>query len=346
MKKEYDIQREVIRSDLDDFAMANHMQANTLHWTDTTNGFSEDLKFIAQNNERTLFVRCHMGKDEEKLAQQIEFMKFLKACGFPVPTLIGENPLFKGAIGIYVAYEHIEGRVSSDPNGLSSHDLRTAGQLLGQLHLFSREFGRIDNIPLGTHLDTDHQLVIVGQVERILGSKDVFDEVDRLVSGMLPKKKEELLHVAANPSENRRAALLPQIMIHGDYHGANLIFDDVAIKAVIDWEDSTFWSRAAEVQASIAMNCKTQPTEHFNVPIDLIRAREFLDAYEEVYPLSAEEKILMADMSRLDALRLDFLLGNHYLKGRRMDELMPSDPSYWFWWKNNIDQYREIVLRI
>lgn len=335
-----------LHEDLSNFARANSLQGGVSQVRRLEEGFSSDLKYIVQNEGRAILVRCFTDKDHNTLTQQINFVNFLKRHQFPVPTVVGDINPFEGTLGLYIAYEFVEGTVCAQPNALSLKDLKTSGELLARLHLLSDEYGVTSSDPFATHLDVSQQLEIIYQVGKILSNKETYDRVDESVVRALPRKKEALQRIASDSSVNKYTASLPHVMTHGDYHGANIVFNGEEVKALIDWEDSIRWPRIAEVQASIAMNCKTQTTEHFNSPIDLARAKVFLDAYQQRNPLSVEEKKFMAEMSQLDALRLDFILVNHYLRGRRMDKFVPTEPSSWFWWEDNIKRYKKEVLEI
>jgi len=345
MTPERSVYTHSLMADLDGLSVAGGIQVDNSNGKLIEKGFSSDLKIIVGNDIGRYIIRRTNNRDLSEVSSQIDFVKYLSGKGFPVPSVIGDMP-FAGLLGTYVVWEFVEGDVSDYPNGLQGEDLTASAKLLGNLHLLADEYGVKKSHPSATHLDVGRQLNVISEVENLISARDEHDDVDISVASALQKKKEKLLYVAANPSANEAVANIPQTMIHGDYHGANLVFEGNNIKALIDWEESMYWSRLAEVQASIVMNCKENITEHFNTSIDLVRARYFLDAYEEVYPISKEEKEIMSEMATLDTLRIDFLLERHYLKGDRIDMLMPKKMSEWFWWEDNIANYNKSVLAL
>lgn len=315
------------------------------------NGFSNDPKLITHYPDKSLFIRCYMSSKPDHLQKQVDLIKHLRLSSFPVP-FVCENEqkqsIYQGILGRYIAYEYIEGTVTNTTNGATNKQLESMAKTLGRYHEIATTYQPTNpQDPVTDYIDEDElEKIAVGALET-LARKDHLDPVDELVAHALPKKIALINRARQYPQINTAIASLPQVVTHGDYHGLNIIFDDVdQVRGVIDWEDSGLWIRAAEVQAAIVMNSKVEDTEHFNVPIDFDRARIFLNAYESVYPLSPEERKLMPFIGLLDSLRIDFLLSNHYFLGRDMAEHMPSNPDYWFWWENNIKKYAQEVLAI
>jgi Ser/Thr protein kinase RdoA (MazF antagonist) len=95
---------------------------------------------------------------------------------------------------------------------------------------------------------------------------------------------------------------LPELVIHGDYHGANLIFQDDQIAAVVDYDLAHWCSRAMEVAEAVIAFC-TDPglgLRQIVYPgvLDLNLVKTFLGAYQGATPLSKAEILALPDMIR------------------------------------------------
>jgi Ser/Thr protein kinase RdoA (MazF antagonist) len=104
--------------------------------------------------------------------------------------------------------------------------------------------------------------------------------------------------------ERRYQALgqLPELVIHGDYHGANLVFRNHRIVAVVDYDLAHWCSRAMEVAEAIIAFC-TDPgleLEHivYRGALDLALVDSFVTAYLEEALLSQAEIEALPDMIR------------------------------------------------
>jgi Ser/Thr protein kinase RdoA (MazF antagonist) len=104
--------------------------------------------------------------------------------------------------------------------------------------------------------------------------------------------------------ERRYQALgqLPELVIHGDYHGGNLIFRNARIVGVVDYDLAHWCSRAMEVAEAIIAFC-TDPgleLEHivYRGALDLALVDSFVTAYLEEALLSQAEIEALPDMIR------------------------------------------------
>jgi Ser/Thr protein kinase RdoA (MazF antagonist) len=95
---------------------------------------------------------------------------------------------------------------------------------------------------------------------------------------------------------------LPNLVIHGDYHGDNLVFQEDHLVGVVDY-DLAHWSpRAMEVAEAIIAFC-TDPglgLKHIVYPgaLDLDVANRFMTAYLQQVPLAEVEIRALPDMIR------------------------------------------------
>jgi Ser/Thr protein kinase RdoA (MazF antagonist) len=95
---------------------------------------------------------------------------------------------------------------------------------------------------------------------------------------------------------------LPRLVIHGDYHGANLVFQGDHLVGVVDYDLAHWSARAMEVAEAIIAFC-TEPglgLKHIVYPgaLDLDVASRFMTAYLHQVPLTEMEIRALPDMIR------------------------------------------------
>lgn len=309
--------------------------------------YSKDTKYVIQTMVGKYILRNSKTTEALPRLQRItNLLRYLEAEDFPVATPIRTrdgNHIHINKGGLWTMSEYVEGHCVEYPHILTDGQLAAAGNLLGDYHSLVKHYPDIQKRNISWHVDPQQTTSLLNEVLSVLETKSQYDQIDQLVASMIPNKLQRLEDLQET---NAMIATQSKLQTHGDFHGANLIFGPNGdIKALVDWEDSDYFMRVAEVQASICMTCKEDITEHFNVPINFRRAKIFLDAYEKVYPLTTQERTLMPAISQLDSIRLDFLLYNHYILGvKDYDIFIPKDSSHWFWWDNHAKEYEVEVI--
>ncbi len=315
----------------------------------TTDGFSKDYKWKLRIGDTAYFLRCCRGVELESLKKQIAFTTFLSDNSFPAPTnfsLSGEMQL-ETPSGYWIMTEYIDGDVPKWPQVLEDKDLSTAAVLLAKLHRYSRKYieqQAVDFKPPTEHLDKSQYISTYTAIQNRIASMPKPNDEDLSIYEMLERKK-DTLHSFPNQI-NRFITQQEKIYIHGDFHAANMAFDqDREIIGLFDWEYADYWMRVAEVHMAICMLCKTATSNHFNTPINFDKARTFFQTYQHELPLDSTELAILPAIAKLDAYRLDFELSLKYIhEDPRHSQLMPSDYSHWFWWENNYQKYLDSIM--
>jgi Ser/Thr protein kinase RdoA (MazF antagonist) len=109
-------------------------------------------------------------------------------------------------------------------------------------------------------------------------------------------------HVRDLEVRYRELGQVPELVIHGDYHGANLIFQGRRIVGVVDYDLAHWCARAMELAEAIIAFC-TEPglgLVHIVYPgaLDLEEANRFVAAYLDEAPLCEAEIRALPDMIR------------------------------------------------
>jgi Ser/Thr protein kinase RdoA (MazF antagonist) len=109
-------------------------------------------------------------------------------------------------------------------------------------------------------------------------------------------------HVSDLDSRQAELEQLPELVIHGDYHGANLIFQDHRVVGVVDYDLAHWCTRAMEVAEAMIYFC-TDPEPNFKHIVytgrlDLKLIQRFVSAYMEETILLEKEIVILPHMIR------------------------------------------------
>lgn len=160
------------------------------------------------------------------------------------------------------------------------------GEMLATLHQRLANYPHTRVTHRSLDVDTPSALATIDQLLTLLQAKEKPEQVDRQALKRLQQRKAYLVQA----SYYQDAVHFPdeQQVIHGDYHDANLFFDDVSkereqraysVSAIIDWEKAFVAPRTYEVLRTLQYSFSMQ-TEH---------TQAFLQAYHRLRPLSLAE---------------------------------------------------------
>ncbi len=173
---------------------------------------------------------------------------------------------------------------------------------------------------------------IINAIEK----KTPFDEL--ALEGMILKKK----LVEKNELTEDDIGLAYDTLIHGDFHNYNVFFDSEGkITAVFDFEKTSRAPRVFELIRAIDFICFEGSFELENFR----KARIFLNAYREKYPVSKEEfkkGMLMYYLTQMHSLWIEEV---HYVNGsNRVDQFLSNKLTALTYLKDNLDEYCEKLL--
>jgi Ser/Thr protein kinase RdoA (MazF antagonist) len=230
----------------------------------------------------------------ELILGQHALVQHLRHWGFAVPAVIptrdGNTFLVQGG-NTYELQEYNAGVCFDAQN--QGH-LVASARLLGVYHCAVEGF---DHPALRRSRERYGPEVLVATIQRLR----------RSWQGRMPAQLEPLLRELdrhAMDLTNRFMGLgrLPQLVIHGDYHGGNLLFKGNEVVCVVDFDLAHVCSRATEVaEALIAFATDDRLNlRHIVYPgsLDLERTRRFLVAYCDEARLSDAEIRALPDLIR------------------------------------------------
>ncbi len=255
--------------------------------------------------------------DPPRLTYDHSLMRHLARAGLPVVPAI-KTPEGRRWVGagerVYELYPWVEGK-AFDPT--SEGELRAAGELLARLHQATEGFAPSGRKALGRLFDPRERLPEIAEAQELLaegvspGERTV-EEAGRVLERLEAEARGLLERV---PDE--RYWVLPQAIVHGDYHPANVKYQAGQIVGLFDWDWASRQARLKDVADGVLffacprerplgadLVSLTQPPL-YNEP----RVRAFLGAYEERVPLTEEEWACLPDLLqerwlyvRLDAM--------------------------------------------
>lgn len=324
-----------------------------------TGGISNDVYLIETFDRKYVYKKYRYTVPQ--IQDQQRFFQFLESHSFPVPHIIPKNTNNESASDTGVLYEFVAGHCPPEPNILTNSQLEEAGHTLGIYHslvhsvspeLLEQRAPSVRSNPndlFADRVNPEHffsqtdAIALWNTVKTRIAGKQVIDSIDEQMAQVLPTMLHTLNSVDLN-EVNELVRTNPRIFGHGDYQGTNLIFGQTGIKAVIDWDMRGMLSRSWEVLYAMMVMCKVRNTENFNTPVDLQRAKIFLDAYRNAHELTVGETKAMPLMAYVASLSTPYLLQAHYLKGNtELDRFFPQNANDWFWWQNNYQRFSEVI---
>jgi Ser/Thr protein kinase RdoA (MazF antagonist) len=195
---------------------------------------------------------------------------------------------------IYELFEFIEGRQHREGDAA---EIRAAGEVLAQLHLSAADFDAPVEKPW----------------PRFHDPKDLADWLEPLTSEATGEDAAVLansMSLAADIAERLSDRVyfgLPQTVVQGDYHPANLKFRDSEVVGVFDWDWASRQPRMVDVADGLLFFCgeRRRPlkggdiwslTEAFEIRQDRVRC--FLDGYTGHITPRGEELVALPDLMR------------------------------------------------
>jgi homoserine kinase type II len=269
-------------------------------------GVLKDLAHIEQGyvNEKWLLEtgkglyllkRRHPSLRKPSLVQaQHSLVQYLRSADFPAPALVatrnGHTFLVRGG-ELYEVQEYVPG---------APYCVGRVGQLLAAGHtlgLYHKAVAGFDHRILHWPMERYGPLAFAQIVIKLQESwgRRVGSELASLFAE-LRRHAQDLQSLFADFGQ------LPELVIHGDYHGANLVFQGNQIAAVVDYDLAHWCSRAMEVAEAVIAFC-TSPglgLKHivYQGVLDLELVMGFLAAYQREAPLSETEIQAFPEMIR------------------------------------------------
>ncbi|MEK6935269.1 MAG: phosphotransferase, partial [Nanoarchaeota archaeon] len=238
--------------------------------------------FILQNGGTKLFLKQYRFDNLEKI-KEIHRAKFFFASGnIPVILPIQNNEgdyIFEHAKKYYSLFPFVEGRIIQRTER-SRKAFESAGKMLAEIHILSKQ----------GYPDIIHDYVKGWKKEEFLSEAETIKQriettsvktnFDKLALETLQCK---IKLVAENNLRYEELNLKNDHIIHGDYHGRNIFYDENdEVKYVFDIEKTTVSPRVLEIVRSMDFMCFSNNYEAKNFE----DANFYLAAFNKIYPIT------------------------------------------------------------
>jgi homoserine kinase type II len=263
-------------------------------------GYVNEKWLLHTQRGQYMLKRRHSSLRELSVTQaQHALVRHLHRVGFPAPALVrtrdgNTSLLHRGEV--YELQEYIAG----DPfEAANPAHLEAAARMLGIYHNAVREF---DHQALHRPAARYGPAALAQTVERLRESWRLSMTPRDDIALLRPLVQELEEHVRDLETRYLELGQIPELVIHGDYHGANLIFQEDHIAGVVDYDLAHWSARAIEVAEAIIAFC-TDPglgLVHivYRGALDLEVVNRFMTAYLDEASLCEAELRALPDMIR------------------------------------------------
>jgi len=252
------------------------------------------LLIKTQHGEYLLKRRAPGKDDPYRVAFTHELQLHLAARGFPLPQIIGTRPDHNSMLllqdRIYEVFQFIRGKRYDR----SEHAAEQSGVSLGALHRLLATYNSEYEAPQGTYhnvRDIDARVALIPDA-----IMKVDPDADRADLHQMCQVLSESYRQASYQVDAASYRQWPRILIHGDWHPGNLLYDDRVVLAVIDFDSARMETRATDVanaalQFSIQMGATTD-CQSWPEGLDLTLLRRLIRGYNQAAatPLSPQEQ--------------------------------------------------------
>lgn len=244
-------------------------------------GYLSD-NYIAEGRDGKYFVKTYRSKYDLQDIKNIHKVKQYFCQNnipviMPLKTQAGET--FSELRGKYYAIFPFVSAKTLTPAKAPMKAVRSMAGMQANIHLLSRhQLPKIHETTVSVWHKT-RALSKGRKIVNILAGIKNPDKFDKTAMKLVPWKMTEIKRSRVTPSS---IGLKNDHLVHGDYHGLNLFFDDNdEVSHVYDLEKTVLAPRSYELVRAMDYICLDD--------FDFRKAGEYLRAYREVYPISDSE---------------------------------------------------------
>lgn len=275
--------------------------------------------FILENRGVKFFLKQYRFDSLEKIREIHRAKFFFSSGGIPVILPLqnrNEEYFFEEEGKFYALFPFVSGRIIPRANR-PQHAIESAARMLANIHLLSKDgFPEIVKDE-AKGWDKNAFLKEAETIQEKIERRKEKSDFDHLVLEVMEYKRKI---VQSNTVLYEKLRLANDHIIHGDYYGQNIFYNENdEVKYVFDFEKTKRSPRVLEVIRCVDFMCLSDRFEEK----DFEDARVFLRAYSAAYPLQRDELIR--------GLRAYFFKNIHSLWIERehyLNENYRTDPLY------------------
>lgn len=292
--------------------------------------------YVLENNEEKFFLKQYRFT-ERKSVEEVHRVKFFFAektipVILPIQTIRGES--FFDYQGVFYALFPFREGQQYERGEVPDKALENSARLLAHLHQQSRT-GQLD---------------LVAERSFAWKAEKFFPKVEKILAKIAHLKTKTDFDIQAEKLLLKKLggiqkgtlswedfAFKADHIIHGDFHEANIFFtenDDVLW--LFDWEKTNLAPRVIEVARALEFLCFSGNYEEENFR----KAKVFLRAYNEVYPLESNELSRGVRAWYLNQLYSTWIFEEHYLKDNtRPDTFLDYQIKFHEYYSEHLEEH-------
>lgn len=290
---------------------------------------------VEVQGERYLLKERPEGLLGEDGGHRYAFQRYLRQAGIPIPALWltpqGE-PYVVLDEDCFELQQWTGGEQFSTANAQSLDWVAFAGTMLGRIHQASRHYtGDQHRWPSEAHIGG----IVQGSLNLARSRADE-SEIQAIAAGLSNWADQWEAVLPSAMMSIGAGGSIPEFHIHGDYHARNLRFGEFGVTAVTGLEASRWEKRLFEVAYALFYFSALSWVPGENLTRPLVkrgfapeRARQFLQAYGEVYPpargeaaLLTDALLLIAPIATINGPLEDLFYTQESLDGALIDDVM------------------------
>jgi len=239
---------------------------------------SRDKYFFKQLLARSSF-------DETRIKEICSVYDLMKSHNLTIETPILNNSGFAYSFiedNFCMLFKMVEGvKFENLEPGNINNAFKSSAESLAKIHKVGSRLPLLDIKKSSERHIKDNFLRKLNEIEEIICSKTKLEEIDELSLDLIKWKR--LLF-------NKGLSIIPEdkktMIIHGDYHRENLLFDqDGSVKRIFDWDNSVISSNSWEVVYAMMKVCFYDSFDNYQSQI----AGDFLINYSNIFPFSKQD---------------------------------------------------------
>ncbi len=253
--------------------------------TQAYRGFVNETAFIQTSAGRFVVRRNHRRLSESAHRYRHALINCLVEHAFPTPALVPTNTgdtllHLDGRLHEIMTYVH-----GSDYDPQRPQQLTHIGATLAQYHRIVQHFPPPAENP-GTRYSASN---IMALTEKLIMNDIMGDLYEPLT--WYSNRAAQLRTML----KDKEYATLPHLVIHGDIHRDNLLFEHDHVVALLDFDQAAYDARIVDIADALVAFASTKPTNSpiswglFQGPLDEKQAVRFVSAYARVFPLTSAE---------------------------------------------------------
>jgi len=252
---------------------------------------SPKVGIVCQRGKYLLKRRPPSRAFSTRMASAHRLQAHLAVSGFPLPRLIPPSSE-DGAVlhwggQIYEMFDYVRGQSYSG----TVEETRSAALTLARFHNATAGFPAPEALPTGDYHDSNPVRTALNAIPSTLSGHDSIAGIEGEVID-LSQRLYDAYESAAATVQRRGLRTWPAGVIHGDWHPGNMLFRNLEVVAVIDYDSIRFSQRVIDLAngaLQFALERAAAP-EDWPDELDQPRVTEFLTSYRRELPISADER--------------------------------------------------------